>query len=419
MNNLQHHNQMQPSQHQSTDIPPKRRAVVDRLKRRFEIYRRRQTEVEPRFEQIFEQTCEQQSLETNLLQKRFLESKAKRVVKKTDKKQADAIAGSLQSSVHVQQNFIKRPVEEPTENLTKFSVEIVQQLEFTSAVDSQPQQISTNVTVKTLTNTSVNKNDNSGHASPVTLQGPNQQHTKNTTSSDINNSPSPHIHQQQNDLDLVGNIVNFKQEPENDFADLKLSDLIGDNTNDESETFKELISDLSDFHPDSMNLLNFDEKPMVEVKQENLQLDSLLLHSNLHAPSMIKTNVGNPLQQQFPNNYQCQQENKPLSSFNQHTNKLSPAAQTLKQMAEQHQNKNAMNGMAYERQNLHHHSRNNFNDFSNPQFVINDIGQQQLQQQLQQQQASHGKEKKLILYFNLKSSKLITFLKYQFLFNQL
>lgn len=39
------------------------------------------------------------------------------------------------------------------EGLTKFSVEIVQQLEFTtSAADSQPQQISTNVTVKALAN---------------------------------------------------------------------------------------------------------------------------------------------------------------------------------------------------------------------------------------------------------------------------
>lgn len=76
-----------------------------------------------------------------------------------------------------QQKFLKRPVDdvengpdnfEPpvklqhnsSENLTKFSVEIVQQLEFTtSAANSQPQQISTNVTVKALTNTSVKVKD--------------------------------------------------------------------------------------------------------------------------------------------------------------------------------------------------------------------------------------------------------------------
>ena len=40
--------------------------------------------------------------------------------------------------------------------MTKFSVEIVQQLEFTtSSVNNNPQQISTNVTVKALTNASV------------------------------------------------------------------------------------------------------------------------------------------------------------------------------------------------------------------------------------------------------------------------
>lgn len=389
--------QMQVSQQQAnSDIPAKRQAVVDRLKRRFEIYRRRQNEVAPRFEQTFDQTCEQQSMETNLLQKRFLESKAKRVPKKTEKKQTDSIAGSLQNSVHVQQNFLKRPADESSENLTKFSVEIVQQLEFTtSAADSgQPQQISTNVTVKALTNASV-KSDNSGHPSPATPQS-QPQTAQHSTNNDLNSnhmaSPSPHL-QQNDDLDLVGNIVDFKQEPENDFADLKLSDLIGDNTNDESDTFKELISDLSDFHPDSMNLLNFDEKPMLEVKQEHIQSDLQSNHQMQHHQMPLdtmgtKTNIGSPLhQQQYTNNYACQQDNlsKRLPSFNQHNgptgsvNELSPAAQTLKQMAEQHQHKTAMNnGMVYQRTNLQPNNGSSFTGFNN-QFSRNEfnIGQQQ------------------------------------------
>lgn len=60
------------------------------------------------------------------------------------------------------------------EALTKFSVEIVQQLEFTtSAASAQPQQISTNVTVKALTNTSV-KSDvrHPGGPSPAGAGGP-------------------------------------------------------------------------------------------------------------------------------------------------------------------------------------------------------------------------------------------------------
>jgi hypothetical protein len=80
-----------------------------------------------------------------------------------------------------QQKFLKRPLDdtdstpdsyEPpvkvhgsSENLTKFSVEIVQQLEFTtSSANSQPQQISTNVTVKALTNVKSEGSQSSNHS---------------------------------------------------------------------------------------------------------------------------------------------------------------------------------------------------------------------------------------------------------------
>lgn len=83
-------------------LPPKRQAVVDRLRRRIEIYRRRQSDCVPRFDQSFSNVCEQQNQETSILQKRYLESKAKRAAKKTEKKQPDnVLASNLQSSVHV------------------------------------------------------------------------------------------------------------------------------------------------------------------------------------------------------------------------------------------------------------------------------------------------------------------------------
>lgn len=87
----------------SIDPNPKRQAVVERLKRRFETYRRRNNDVAPRFEQTFSSVVEQQSIETSALQKRFLESKAKRQAKKPEKKQPEpsTLAGNLQSSVHV------------------------------------------------------------------------------------------------------------------------------------------------------------------------------------------------------------------------------------------------------------------------------------------------------------------------------
>ncbi|KFB41367.1 hypothetical protein ZHAS_00008948 [Anopheles sinensis] len=82
------------------------------LKRRIENYRRRQTDCTPRFEQTYSGICEQQSLETTALQKKYLEQKNKRSLKKTEKKQAEqqqqqqlqqqqTLSSNLQSSVHV------------------------------------------------------------------------------------------------------------------------------------------------------------------------------------------------------------------------------------------------------------------------------------------------------------------------------
>uniref|UniRef100_A0A336LQF4 CSON000975 protein n=1 Tax=Culicoides sonorensis TaxID=179676 RepID=A0A336LQF4_CULSO len=405
--NQQHHQQQQQQQQQQQEqLTPKRQAVVDRLRRRIETYRRRQTDCTPRFEQTFTGVCEQQSIETNVLQKRYLESKAKRQAKKTDKKQTDnsTLASNLQSSVHVKQNFLKRPVEdhdsgadsfEPplklqhngSENLTKFSVEIVQQLEFTtSAANSQPQQISTNVTVKALTNASV-KSDGSNNQQQQQQSGGNNQSGNNSSNNNQNtaNNQQHHHHQQSNatqsphmhDLGDIG----FKQEPD-DFADLEqcaaalekdvaanghfpgLSDLIGDDTVEENDTFKELISDLSDFHPEL--LLNFEEKPKVEVKLE----DAHLRHNNMKGDvtsqhqldNLGLKNSGSPMTQysmhpQFNNGTDANNStNNPLNKQrgpynpNGSLNELSPAAQTLKHMAEQHQVKNAMNMQGYARQ---------------------------------------------------------------------
>uniref|UniRef100_A0A182PW55 Neurogenic mastermind-like N-terminal domain-containing protein n=1 Tax=Anopheles epiroticus TaxID=199890 RepID=A0A182PW55_9DIPT len=83
------------------------------LPRRIETYRRRQTDCTPRFEQTYSGICEQQSLETTALQKKYLEQKNKRSLKKTEKKQAEqqqlqqqqTLSGNLQSSVHVVSDY--------------------------------------------------------------------------------------------------------------------------------------------------------------------------------------------------------------------------------------------------------------------------------------------------------------------------
>lgn len=101
----QQHQQQQQQQQQMGQAPcmgevltPKRQAVVDRLRRRIESYRRRQTDCIPRFDQSFNGLCEQNIQDTLMLKQRFLESKAKRQAKKTDKKQSDPVG---LSNVHV------------------------------------------------------------------------------------------------------------------------------------------------------------------------------------------------------------------------------------------------------------------------------------------------------------------------------
>lgn len=95
------HTEMAHNANANSELSPKRQAVVDRLKRRFEMYRNRQIDCAPRFDQTFNGVCEQQSLETSALQKRFFENKAKRSVKKTEKKQIDLMAPNLSNNVLV------------------------------------------------------------------------------------------------------------------------------------------------------------------------------------------------------------------------------------------------------------------------------------------------------------------------------
>lgn len=66
--------------------PPKGQMVLDRLKKRLEGYRNHHDEVKPRFEQTINGVNDEQKQQTLLLQKRFVESKTKKLQKKGDKK---------------------------------------------------------------------------------------------------------------------------------------------------------------------------------------------------------------------------------------------------------------------------------------------------------------------------------------------
>lgn len=304
-----------------------------------------------------------------------------------------------------QQKFPKRPAEEhdpggggqgesfepsvkyqctgthQNEGLTKFSVEIVQQLEFTtSAANSQPQQISTNVTVKTHANASVKSDVSSPKSNPST-------------------PVSSTVHQKSNNIGLdVGTLVEcVKQEPDNDFADLDqcaaalekdvaangcavfggFSDLVGDDTNDEiisSATFNDLISDISNY-PDYELMKDFD----FEDKSENNTSNNLKVEDIKDLPQNINANPDNTKTAHSNNNPLLQNQNNyspPVFDSQTGNNKArmpaysnmefpktehSPAAQTLKQMAEQH-HKNQL-GLSFNPNSRIPNSRSPYSDF--------------------------------------------------------
>lgn len=297
----------------------------------------------------------------------------------------------FQSSYFQQQKFLKRSVEEhdpggggpvndgyeppvklqctaqhgahQPEGLTKFSVEIVQQLEFTtSAANSQPQQISTNVTVKAHTNASVKSDVSSPKPSNPSTPA------KNASAANI--------------VD-VGTLVEcVKQEPDNDFADLDqcaaalekdavahggtgfgaFTDLIGDDTND--DTLKDLISDITNC-PEFMNEFDFEDKSDVvnALKVEDLKdISSSLADAanNIHSPLGLQNqNYSPPV---FENKNRLTYSNIDFGKT-----ELSPAAQTLKQMAEQHQHKNQM-GLSYNPNGRAPNSRSPYSDFPLPDY---------------------------------------------------
>ncbi|PZC81953.1 neurogenic protein mastermind-like [Helicoverpa zea] len=289
-------------------LPPKRQAVVDRLRRRIETYRRRQSECVPRFDQSFTGACEQQNLETTALQKRFLEGKAKRQAKKSDRKpDLPAISGNLHSSVvHVQQKFGCGDYEPPAkiqcggggggggvggEALTKFSVEIVQQLEFTtSAADSQPQQISTNVTVKALANAVKTS------SSPPLPQAP----PRVPTPLDCERECKAECKSEVADDDFVG-LDECAAALERDAASAfpGLADLIGEEDGD--DTFEDLITEISEY-PEFMKDFDIDGGKL-----------------NGGGMGLLEPPEGEPAPRPYGGG------------------EMSPAAQTLKHMAEQHQ----------------------------------------------------------------------------------
>ncbi|KAG5667858.1 hypothetical protein PVAND_015827 [Polypedilum vanderplanki] len=361
--------QPQQQQNSTPELTPQKKAVFERLKKRMNLYRKRQADIVPRFDQNFSNICEQQSIETNLLQKKFLESKAKRVAKKTDKKQIEGVSGTIVSKTQKRpapddlenDPDLHPPAKIPTtqqnsqshDNNMKFQVEIVQQLEFTTNVaNMQPQQISTNVTVKTTTNGSLTTK-----YEPQDMKQKMNEPAKMPTMAPLPPAPLPDI------------LQDFKQEPDNEFADLDFGNMANFMANDENE-LKKLFSNISEVF-DQSDL--FDDTK--HIKQEPMVKPQMpQMHQQLpQIPPMIQNNgnmqmVGNQFNQYvMQDNSQMQmkqqimqqqqqtmqaQQQQPMRMYQQQQQPpqpqqqplpdITPAAQTLKNMAQQHQVKSSM-----------------------------------------------------------------------------
>lgn len=137
-------------------------------------------------------------------------------------------------------------------------------------------------------------------------------------------------------------LVECKQEPDSEFVDLEqcaaalekdaqnngsfpgFSELIGNEGSDEiitSDAFKDLISEISDFHPEFMKDFDFGENMVMKVEVDSK--DGI---------------VQNQTYQQYESNA-VKSRIPAYTGLEFGKGEMSPAAQTLKQMAEQHQHK--------------------------------------------------------------------------------
>lgn len=98
-------------------ITPKRQAVVDRLRRRIELYRRHHNATLPRYEQAANAIYEDQRQETLLLKQRYLESKTKKAKKNEHKSLKDSSGAAATSSADSHKNLLQKSNKRPAVNI--------------------------------------------------------------------------------------------------------------------------------------------------------------------------------------------------------------------------------------------------------------------------------------------------------------
>lgn len=359
----------------------KSQAAVERLRRRIENYRRHQNDCMPRYDHSLHGLVERDIQETILLKQKYLESKAKRTKKQPEKKPPQLDSTNLHNSLpkygtkRLSEDLDGDAFNDPPPSKTvppapppssqadgpRFSVEIVQQLEFVGST-SNCCTINTNVTV----NTSI-KSDSTNSCSSSSNGG-----TGTTTSTTTRKGSPPDTGQQPpgpggglgaggGNLSSSHQLVECKQEqPDNsEFVDLEtcaaalekdaasltgLGELLGEESNGNiinADAFKDLISEISDFHPEFMKDFHFEEKPNSKLVTNSGALNNV---NNNHLGSMTQQHH---FKEELPDSSSCKNGGPPLQQYTHQfpiKSELSPAAQTLKHMAQQHQHKTQQMG---------------------------------------------------------------------------
>ncbi|XP_013790706.2 mastermind-like protein 3 [Limulus polyphemus] len=400
-------------------LPPKRQAVVDRLRRRIELYRRKQNGSLIRYEQTSNGWNHQQRQDTIFLKQRYLETKAKKAKKNDNKSTKDGLGTNSENARNVLSKPAKRPAEsldtplnqsdglgDPPErqvklacrssspsqgqretqgqsSLPRFSVQIVQQFSSSDSSHVQNSQtIQTNVTVKAVHPESPMTSMASGQCN--TLQEPQVSSAtsiecKQEKVGNLNQCSSMGLSTCNNHNSTIGNNSGVGERFSDAFSTLGFPD---DSSGDviDPDILKDLIDDvLTTGNPsDLMKDFNFDDSDREQDQEPKETVDPMLditgkshstppLHghfSSTHSPfstmqaqggtsgfspgprgspmgnhTSVSVTPSTTYQSPHSSNYTHSGSFSvsPTLGLDFKLSEPSPAAQTLKQMAEQHQ----------------------------------------------------------------------------------
>ncbi|CAG2240177.1 MAML [Mytilus edulis] len=337
---------------------PKRRDVVERLRRRFDIYRRHQNKSATRYDNTINSLYERERQETLLLRERWLQSKAKKASKtKKDSSGEHRNLGltkllkkKIDSSQSESQNLDTSAFDfDESDTITTqktvkggsgvdVSVRIVQEI-----TGGNSQQVQTNVAVSTTVKTHIESKDKPS----TSVETSTKFECKQEPCDDI-----PGIHSNKSDISHTGSEILDQEE---------LEEILKTIEKDESKLSDEIFEELQKF-----------DQIYSKVSQEDSNDSSMFGSMTGSSPGLHKQppydpgsagNSGNMFESPPSNPVRT-----PPVPFRQPgaittMTETGPAAETLKQMAAQHQSNQHHGGSQYKQFNTHIQEGNYTNQY--------------------------------------------------------